>query len=84
MLKSDKYDSDFPMIAAIVGYTLGLLYAIEKAILIIGTIFIVADLYINKMQEISSHALLYIGIFSCMLGIWCSTSTHIIELLTNY
>ena len=52
-------------------------------LLIIGTIFIVADLYINKMQEISSHALLYIGIFSCMLGIWCSTSTHIIELLTD-
>lgn len=52
-------------------------------LLIIGTIFIIADLYINKMQEISSHALLYIGIFSCMLGIWCSTSTHIIELLID-
>lgn len=52
-------------------------------LLIIGLIFIVSDLYINKIQKISSHALLYIGIFSCALGLWCSTSTHILEFVTN-
>ena len=52
-------------------------------ILIIGLIFIISDLFINKVQGLSSHALLYIGIFSCSLGIWCSTSTHVIELVTN-
>lgn len=52
-------------------------------LMIIGVIFIAADLFINKVQDISSHELIYIGIFSCVLGIWCSTSTHILEFVFN-
>ena len=52
-------------------------------LIIIGIILFVADILINKLQGLSSHSLLYIGIFSCALGVWCTTSTHLIEFIFN-
>lgn len=48
-------------------------------IMVLGIILIVLDIPVN-MQKEKNHELLYLGIFSLMIGAWCFTETNILQL----
>ena len=50
-------------------------------ILFLGIIFILADIYMNFSKHIKTHTLLYIGLLSFVMAIWCLFSTHVVELI---
>ena len=50
-------------------------------ILFLGIIFILADIYMNFSKRIKTHTLLYIGLLSFVMAIWCLFSTHVVELI---
>ena len=56
------------------------LYAL---IIIIGLGFVIADLYINHIQKLSSHTLLYMGLFATVIGVYCFVNSTIAEMLLN-
>lgn len=48
--------------------------------LFLGVFFVISGFYVKYSLKVNRHALTLLGVFACILSIWCLVESHIIEL----